>query len=116
MKYTLHRNYVLATTLGLDTGKRAGARSLLNGRGRAHRLGQLGPVAKAWPAVQRIDAAQLSGVDQTYFATVAWLASICRELEAQPLGTVDIEWVYNSMPPAHGQIYPEVPLEPVIEF
>jgi hypothetical protein len=32
------------------------------------------------------------------------------------LGTVDIEWVYNSMPPAHGQIYPEVPLEPVIEF
>jgi hypothetical protein len=32
------------------------------------------------------------------------------------LGTVDIEWVYNSMPPAHGQIYPEVPLEPITEF
>jgi len=32
------------------------------------------------------------------------------------LGTVDIEWVYNSMPPAHGQIYPQVPLEPVTEF
>lgn len=32
------------------------------------------------------------------------------------LGTVDIEWVYNSMPPAHGQIYPEVPLAPVTEF
>jgi hypothetical protein len=32
------------------------------------------------------------------------------------LGTVDIEWVYNSMPPAHGQIYPPVPLEPVTEF
>jgi len=32
------------------------------------------------------------------------------------LGTVDIQWVYNSMPPAHGQIYPEVPLEPVTEF
>jgi hypothetical protein len=30
--------------------------------------------------------------------------------------TVDIEWVYNSMPPCHGQIYPEVPLEPVIDF
>ena len=42
----------LATTLGLDTGKRAGARSLLNGRGRAYRLGQLGPVAKAGPAAQ----------------------------------------------------------------
>ncbi len=79
----------LATTLGLDTGKRAGARSLLNGRGRAYRLGQLGPIAKAWPAVQKIDASQLAGVDRTYFATVTWLASICRELEAQPLGTVD---------------------------
>ncbi|MCF8129626.1 MAG: hypothetical protein K9N10_14045 [Deltaproteobacteria bacterium] len=32
------------------------------------------------------------------------------------LGTVDIQWVYNSMPPAHGQIYPEVPLEPVLDF
>jgi hypothetical protein len=32
------------------------------------------------------------------------------------LGTVDIKWVYNSMPPAHGQIYPEVPLEPVLDF
>ena len=79
----------LATTLGLDTGKREGARSLLNGRGRAYRLGQLGPIAKAWPAVQKIDASQLAGVDRTYLATVAWLSAICRELEVQPLGTVD---------------------------
>jgi len=32
------------------------------------------------------------------------------------LGIIDIEWVYNSMPPAHGQIYPEVELTPVREF
>jgi len=32
------------------------------------------------------------------------------------LGTIDIEWVYNSMPPAHGQIYPEMDLKPVVEF
>jgi hypothetical protein len=32
------------------------------------------------------------------------------------LGTIDIEWVYNSMPPAHGQIYPEVALRPVVDF
>jgi hypothetical protein len=32
------------------------------------------------------------------------------------LGTLDIEWVYNSMPPAHGQIYPEVKLETILEF
>jgi uncharacterized protein (DUF885 family) len=79
----------LATKLGLDTGKRAGARSLLNGRGRAYRLGQLGPIAKAWPAVQKIDATRLAGADRTYFETIKWLTSICRELDAQPLGTVD---------------------------
>jgi len=33
-----------------------------------------------------------------------------------PAGIMDIEWVYNSMPPAHGQIYPEVPLTPVVDF
>ena len=32
------------------------------------------------------------------------------------LGTIDIEWVYNSMPPAHGQIYPEVELQTITEF
>jgi len=31
-------------------------------------------------------------------------------------GVVDIDWVYNSMPPCHGQIYPPVKLEPVREF
>jgi len=31
-------------------------------------------------------------------------------------GTVDIKWVYNSMPPCHGQIYPPVALEPVTEW
>ncbi|MCF8146128.1 MAG: hypothetical protein K9N21_19650 [Deltaproteobacteria bacterium] len=31
------------------------------------------------------------------------------------IGIVDIKWVYNSMPPAHGQIYPEVPLKPVVD-
>ncbi|MBN2299419.1 MAG: pyridoxamine 5'-phosphate oxidase family protein [Deltaproteobacteria bacterium] len=32
------------------------------------------------------------------------------------LGIVDIGWVYNSMPPLHGQIYPETALEPVVNF
>ncbi|MFH1243328.1 MAG: pyridoxamine 5'-phosphate oxidase family protein [Pseudomonadota bacterium] len=32
------------------------------------------------------------------------------------LGIIDIEWVYNSMPPAHGQIYPELELKPVVNF
>jgi len=32
------------------------------------------------------------------------------------IGGIDIEWVYNSMPPCHGQIYPEVELKPVVNF
>jgi len=32
------------------------------------------------------------------------------------LGSVDIDWVYNSMPPASGQIYPPLELQPVVEF
>lgn len=31
-------------------------------------------------------------------------------------GRVSIDWVYNSMPPKQGQIYPPVPLMPVTEF
>lgn len=31
-------------------------------------------------------------------------------------GTVGIDWVYNSMPPLPGQIYPELELEPVTDF
>jgi len=32
------------------------------------------------------------------------------------LGILDIDWVYNSMPPNHGQIYPPVPLERVVNY
>jgi hypothetical protein len=38
-----------------------------------------------------------------------------RRIMGFSVGTVDIEWVYNSMPPAHGQIYPEVELSPVVD-
>lgn len=31
-------------------------------------------------------------------------------------GRVRVDWVYNSMPPAAGQIYPAIPLEPVKVF
>ncbi len=32
------------------------------------------------------------------------------------LGAIDINWVYNSMPPKHGQIYPEPEIKPVMDF
>ncbi|MGC4115105.1 MAG: hypothetical protein QM765_10960 [Myxococcales bacterium] len=33
-----------------------------------------------------------------------------------PSGQVEVDWVYNSMPPGHGQIYPPVPLQEVRDF
>ncbi len=32
------------------------------------------------------------------------------------MGIIDLDWVYNSMPPNAGQIYPEKPLKPVTSF
>lgn len=32
------------------------------------------------------------------------------------LGSIDINWVYNSMPPIHEQIYPPVELNPVADY
>ncbi|RJO65863.1 MAG: hypothetical protein C4523_15125 [Myxococcales bacterium] len=32
------------------------------------------------------------------------------------LGTLDLDYVYNSMPPNHGQIYPATPLTPITRF
>lgn len=38
-----------------------------------------------------------------------------RRLVGVPCGQVRFDWVYNSMPPTPGQIYPPLPLEPVRE-
>ncbi|MBF0099718.1 MAG: hypothetical protein HQK77_02310 [Desulfobacterales bacterium] len=32
------------------------------------------------------------------------------------LGAVDVNWVYNSMPPKPGQIFPKIELTPVVDF
>ncbi len=34
----------------------------------------------------------------------------------QRLGVIELEWVYNSMPPTPGQIYPPLELKPVVNF
>ncbi len=39
-----------------------------------------------------------------------------RKLLGPGLGTIAVDWVYNPMPPCHGQIYPPLPLEPVTVF
>ncbi len=39
-----------------------------------------------------------------------------RKFRGVRMGTVDITWAYNSMPPVHGQIYPETELAAVTDF
>ena len=39
-----------------------------------------------------------------------------RRIAGLPTGVVTLDWVYNPMPPAPGQIYPPLPLEAVKEF
>ena len=39
-----------------------------------------------------------------------------RRVAGLPVASIDIDWVYNSMPPVPGQVYPELPLQPVRAF
>ncbi|MCE5263221.1 MAG: hypothetical protein LLG97_06780 [Deltaproteobacteria bacterium] len=39
-----------------------------------------------------------------------------RRFRGVTLGALDIDWVYNSMPPRPGEIYPEEELRPVVNF
>lgn len=77
------------TTLGLDAGPRAAARSRLDDRSPAGRMNVLGPLANALPRLQAIDAGSLSGRDRSDLATAVWVARISREIEAQPIGAID---------------------------
>ncbi len=77
------------------------------------------------PTVHRRELATLSaGADVALFAvnmdaesvlTRGRFEGFTRHLGAKT-GTLAIDWVYNSMPPQPGRIYPAVPLEPVRDF
>jgi uncharacterized protein (DUF885 family) len=78
-----------ATVLGLDTGRHAAARSRLNDRSAAGRMNVLGPLIEAWPQLQSIDAARLTGRDRSDFETIDWVAAISREIASHPFGGID---------------------------
>jgi uncharacterized protein (DUF885 family) len=78
-----------ATSLGLDTGRHAAARSRLDDRSPAGRMNVLGPLIEAWPQLQSIDAGRLEGRDRSDFETIAWVAAISREIASHPFGGVD---------------------------
>jgi hypothetical protein len=39
-----------------------------------------------------------------------------RRLGGVRAGVVQVDWVYNPMPPVPGQVYPPLELKPVVEF
>lgn len=78
-----------ATQLGLDTGRHAAARSRLDDRSTAGRMGVLGPLARAGSRLQAIDTTVLAGRERSQFETVAWLASLSHEIALHPFGGVD---------------------------
>ena len=78
-----------ATSLGLDTGARAGARSRLDDRSPAGRMNTLGALAWARTPLAAIDASRLTGRDRSDYETIAWMASISHEIQSQPIGGVD---------------------------
>jgi len=78
-----------ATSLGLDTGQHAAARSRLDDRSLGGRMRELGPLIRAWPQLQTIDASRLAGRDRSDFETVAWIAAISREVDSHPFGGID---------------------------
>ncbi len=78
-----------ATSLGLDTGRHAAARSRLDDRSPAGRMNVLGPLIEAWPQLQSIDAGRLEGRDRSDFETIAWVAAISREIASHPFGGID---------------------------
>jgi hypothetical protein len=39
-----------------------------------------------------------------------------RRMAGIQIGVLNIDWVYNSMPPVPGQVYPRLPLETITEF
>lgn len=64
------------------------------------------------------------GMDMAVFCLKASLESVLvrgkfigvKRFRGVKLGMIDINWVYNSMAPNAGQIYPEIKLEPIVDF
>jgi len=65
-----------------------------------------------------------NGMDMAVFALKTSLESVLvrgkfigvKQVLGIRTGMIDLDWVYNSMPPNAGQIYPETPLDPVTSF
>jgi hypothetical protein len=85
------------------------------------RMADSGRLAFALPPYEQDLAEIPSGARVAVFAMTMQMEDLLmrgtyngiRKYRGVRLGTIDITWAYNAMPPAHGQIYPETELKPV---
>ena len=89
MERLLRQSPMTATGLGLDAGKHAAARSMIDDRTYANRLQTLKPLADALPQLKAVKAAELQGRERSDYETVRWMSEISREIATFPFGGVD---------------------------
>ncbi|MCU0728715.1 MAG: DUF885 family protein [Sphingopyxis sp.] len=75
-----------ATSLGLDTGARAGLRSQLSSSAADSRFGFASQLVEARPALAAINPAGLSAQQRTYLAIINWFADRASEIVQTPYG------------------------------
>lgn len=75
-----------ATSLGLDTGKRAALRGMLASSAAANRFGNARQFAAALPLMRGIDAAALPPQERTFLETLKWQAERRAEIVRTPYG------------------------------
>ncbi len=78
-----------ATSLGLDTGARAGLRGELGRSDAAHRFGSLPMFARYAGELAAIDASALPPVERSWLATVRWYAARASEVTQARFGGSD---------------------------
>ena len=83
---TLVTNPGQATSLGLDTGKRAALRGRLSSSARANRFGTATMLAVVGPELKRIDATALSEEERTFLEVMRWHSDRRAQIVKTPYG------------------------------
>lgn len=78
----------LATSLGLDTGARAGLKSQLADASPAGKLNLYGPIADALPQLDAIDRSGLAGRDRGWLDTARWYGTRAAEAATFDYGAI----------------------------
>ena len=77
-----------ATSLGLDTGERAGLKSVLANASPAGKLSLYEPFVRALPQLKAINRGELTGRERGWLDTALWFAERSREAASIPYGGI----------------------------